>query len=110
MAFNKNDTGKPPLYHLAFHSEILSEVCHVLEFGAGLYGLHNWKKGCRWSRYVSAFFRHVFAWMSGESRDPATGLSHIAHAICNLMFLFYYEKNCIGDNDLEEKSFTDVAK
>lgn len=101
--FVKNDTNKAPLYHLSFHTPLLAEVCHILEHGAEKYGNHNWKKGCRWSRYVSAMFRHLFAWVSGERNDSDTGKSHLAHAICNIMFLFHFQDNGIGIDDLNGK-------
>ena len=33
----------------------------------------------------------MFAWFRGERNDPESGLSHLAHAICNLMMLIHYE-------------------
>jgi hypothetical protein len=39
------------------------------------------------------------AWYSGEDFDPESGLSHLAHAACNLMMLqeFEYTKPLLDD-------------
>jgi hypothetical protein len=38
-------------------------------------------------RYFDASQRHTWAHWRGELRDEETGYYHLAHAICNLMFL-----------------------
>jgi hypothetical protein len=67
------------------------EVSKVLEFGAKKYADHNWRKGMKWSRLLGAALRHILAYMGGEDKDPETGLSHLAHAFCCIMFLLEYE-------------------
>jgi hypothetical protein len=52
-----------------------------------------------WTRLVGAVLRHTFAWMRGESIDPESGLSHLAHAACGLLFLLAYELNNVGTDD-----------
>lgn len=59
----------------------------VLTFGAKKYAAHNWRKGMAYSRLISASLRHILAFASGEDLDPETGLSHLYHASCCLMFL-----------------------
>lgn len=81
----KNDSGKPPC-------ELLSPVAmiatsEVLAFGAKKYAAHNWRKGLAWMRISGAIMRHLFAFMNGEDLDPETGLPHIDHAACEIMFL-----------------------
>ena len=81
----KYDSGKPQLYLLPPKS--LYEIGKVLTFGAEKYGPHNWRKvDDLQNRYSSAALRHIFAHIDGESLDEETGLSHLAHAICCLMF------------------------
>ncbi|WP_347460976.1 dATP/dGTP diphosphohydrolase domain-containing protein [Acinetobacter sp. ANC 7454] len=67
---------------------VISPVINVLEFGAQKYSEGNWKfvPNAR-TRYFDAAHRHLDAWWNGESRDKETGESHLAHAICCLMFL-----------------------
>jgi hypothetical protein len=36
--------------------------------------------------------RHLHAFNDGEDKDPESGLSHLAHASCCLMFLLEFEK------------------
>lgn len=93
----KYDTGKVPLELLP--PEALIEIAKVLAFGAEKYGRHNWRKGMAWSRLAGAILRHLFAWMQGEDKDPESGLSHLAHAGCDILFLMSYEINGIGEDD-----------
>lgn len=84
---NKTDWSLMPF-------EVIEEINKVLEFGAGKYSAHNWKQGegFKYSRVLNSLLRHVFAYMRGEDKDPESGLSHLAHAGCNIVFLLYYNK------------------
>tara|TARA_R110001599_G_scaffold15833_1_gene65528 strand:- start:508 stop:900 length:393 start_codon:yes stop_codon:yes gene_type:complete len=73
--------------------EIILELAKILTFGAEKYEAHNWKIGLPMSRYYSACMRHLLAWNSGETLDPESGLNHLSHASCNLMFMLYFTKN-----------------
>lgn len=86
----KHDSGKPPMSLLS--TKALVEVAKVLDFGCQKYSEHNWRKGFKWSRLLDAAQRHVTSFIDGESKDPETGLSHIAHAMCMLMFLLEHEQ------------------
>jgi hypothetical protein len=66
------------------------EVAKVLAFGAEKYAPRNWEKGIKYSRLYASALRHAHAYLSGEYRDPETGLSHLAHFACCLMFLASY--------------------
>lgn len=79
--------------------DALEGVVDVLTYGAGKYGDRNWEKGMAYSRPFSALMRHVWAWWGGETHDRETGLSHLAHAICCLMFLLSYEMRKNGKDD-----------
>lgn len=93
----KLDSDKVPLELLPFES--LIEVGKVLAFGAQKYGRYNWRQGMEWTRLVGAILRHLSAWMLGEDKDPESGLSHLAHAGCGILFLLAYELKTIGTDD-----------
>ena len=97
--FQKTDKGKPTFELLPF--ELLADVNKVLQHGKIRYGLNNWRKseGFKYSRVYNALLRHIFAWwIKGEDNDPETGLSHLSHAMCNLLFLKYHLKNKEADD------------
>jgi hypothetical protein len=79
----------------------LEETVKVLTFGAQKYERNNWihvDDGVR--RYFDALQRHLWAWKKGEQIDPESGLHHLAHAMCCLMFL--YERDVIyNDKDVK---------
>lgn len=85
----KHDQGKNRLELLSSHA--IEEIGKVLTFGAKKYADHNWRGGLTYSRCLGATFRHLFAYLRGENKDPETGLSHISHALCELMFLSDFE-------------------
>lgn len=66
----------------------LEDVANVLTYGAKKYAPDNWKhvENHR-DRYFSAAMRHVLARRAGELADPESGLPHLAHAVCCLLFL-----------------------
>lgn len=88
----KYDSGKTDWSLMPF--EAVEEINKVLEFGAKKYAAHNWTQGdgFRYTRVLSSLFRHLFAWGRGEDLDPESGLSHLAHAGCNIIFLIYYNR------------------
>jgi len=86
----KFDTDKLPLHLLS--TEAMNQTAAVLKFGAIKYAEHNWRKGFTWSRPLSAAMRHITAFNDGEDKDPESGLSHLAHAACCIMFLLEFEK------------------
>ena len=66
----------------------MDEVVKVLEFGAKKYARDNWKRvEHAETRYLAAAFRHIIKYNEGEAADTETGLSHLAHATCCLLFL-----------------------
>lgn len=77
----------------------LEDVSRVLTFGAQKYAERNWEKGFKYSRPYGAALRHLFAWFRGEKCDPETGISHLAHAICCLLFLLEFEHSGKGEDD-----------
>ncbi len=97
----KDDQGKAPYHLLA--PELLDGTAQVLAFGAAKYAPRNWEKGMDWSRPFSALMRHMWAWWRGEAKDPETGMSHLWHASCCIMFLLAYEERKIGNDDRPNK-------
>ena len=88
----KFDKDKPK-WNLLPWSEV-EDVVKVLTFGAKKYAPDNWKfVDDANSRYMDATMRHLVAHQQGEQRDSESGESHIAHAICCLLFMLWHDKN-----------------
>jgi len=71
----------------------LKETIQVLEFGAKKYSPENWKgleDGA--IRYYDAAMRHLTAWKDGEIYDPESGLPHLGHAACCVMFVQWFSR------------------
>lgn len=84
----KFDDGKLPLHLLP--TESLEEIAKVLAFGAQKYDSWNWTNGLAWSRVLGATLRHLYKWARGIDVDEESGLNHLAHAGCNILFLLWY--------------------
>lgn len=70
----------------------LHEVARVLTFGANKYAEDSWQTVPNAAvRYENALDRHLNAWKLGESYDPESGLHHLAHAACNVLFILWFE-------------------
>src|ERR1051326_832555 len=104
----KYDEGKPDLSYISY--EFLAEIAKAREFGEKKYtkykpcncnstpnhsatcdsfivlesGRGNWKKGFKVTRSLAAALRHIYLFLSGETYDKESGLSHLAHAACCL--------------------------
>ena len=73
--------------------EFIEGVGKVLTFGANKYEPNNWQKvEDAKDRYYAAALRHLIAWRKGEKTDPESGLSHLDHVACNIMFLQHFER------------------
>ena len=88
---NKSDSGKPSISLIP--SIALVEEARVLDFGKRKYAEHNWRKGIEWSRIIDGILRHIVAYKEGQTHDPETGISHMAHVRCGAGFLLDYEVN-----------------
>lgn len=93
----KYDTGKVRLELLSVPA--MEAIAEVMTFGAKKYAAHNWRKGFEWSRLFGATLRHLFAALKGEDRDPESGLPHLAHAGCCIMFLLEHYLCGLGTDD-----------
>lgn len=89
QAFIKHDQDKP-MVSLVEAPFVLS-MASVLTSGAKKYTPDNWKNCNDTQRYKDAALRHIYSYLGGEKNDPETGKSHLIHAACNLMFLFYFD-------------------
>lgn len=74
----------------AISAEFTDQISKVLAFGAAKYGRDNWAQCSKEQLflYEDALLRHINAYRMGEVNDKETNLNHLAHAACNLMFLF----------------------
>lgn len=90
-AFVKHDSGKLRWDLLPWY--VTEEVVEVLTYGATKYTPNNWRNAGDTLRFLAAAMRHISAYAMGQKRDPETGIHHLAHAICNLMFIVEWEKD-----------------
>jgi len=81
------NSGKP-MWSLVDYDAFVPMV-QVLMYGAKKYDSHNWKKGFRYTDLLDSLQRHINAFLAGEDNDPESGLPHIGHIQCNVMFLGY---------------------
>lgn len=77
----------------------LLKIAEVLGFGAKKYDAHNWRGGIEYSRLLGAALRHLLAFNDGEDIDPESGLSHLAHLGCCVLFLLEQEAKGTGVDD-----------
>jgi len=85
----------------------LEETVKVLTFGAQKYERDNWQKvPDSKRRYFDALQRHLWAWKKGEQNDQESGIHHLAHAMCCLMFLYehdiIYSKETLHNGETNE--------
>jgi hypothetical protein len=77
----------------------LVEVGKVLAHGAQKYKPNNWRLGLSWSQTMGSILRHLAAFSEGEDLDPESGLPHVAHAACQILFLLTYVTTETGIDD-----------
>ncbi len=83
----KADGGKVnPDLLFAGMPDALMAVAAVLSYGAQKYEAHSWKR-VDMARYEAALGRHMLARKGGEMCDEESGLLHLAHEACNILFL-----------------------
>ncbi len=110
MSGTKDDLGKLKLSLIP--SSFIVGIGKVLTFGAEKYDERNWEKGIDYDRLYSALLRHLTSWWGGEKVDEETGLSHLYHAGCCLMFLATFEERGMGkdwDNRVEKDDSKDLT-
>ena len=74
--------------------DALEEVVRVLEYGAcNKYAMDNWKQVPHFGAYMDAIQRHWIAYfIKGEEFDKDSGLSHLAHMMCDVLFVEWHRK------------------
>lgn len=106
MHGRKDDAGKARFDLLPVSA--LEEIVRVLNFGAARYDDDNWQKVPNLeARYYAALQRHLTAWRKGELEDEDSGLPHLAHAGCCLLFLL--SKQVGFDRSLTEPPAEEMA-
>lgn len=104
----KFDSGKTDWAILPIGAS--EEIIKVFEFGARKYSRGNFLEGggLAYVRVLNSTLRHIYSFMRGEDLDPESGLSHLAHAGCNIYMLLTYElskpKNTARNNDDRAKN------
>jgi hypothetical protein len=74
--------------------DCIEEVVKILTFGSQKYGDNSWQEIENANeRYYAALMRHLAASRMGEKTDPESGLSHLSHVMCNVVFLLWLEKH-----------------
>lgn len=68
----------------------LEGVGNVLLYGKRKYAANNWMRGMSWVTVVGGILRHLYAFLRREEVDAESGLPHLHHAACGLMFLSHY--------------------
>jgi len=73
--------------------EVLEDVVKVLEMGAKKYGDDDWKHVPNaYAEYQESLLRHVMEYRKKNFTDDESGLSHMAHIVCNAMMILWHEK------------------
>ena len=87
---------------------VIKGVVAVLTYGAQKYARDSWKSvpNAR-QRYYDAFERHINSMNIGETRDFESGLPHIFHAICNLMFVAWFD---LKDSEFHSENVYDFNR
>jgi len=87
----KKDEGKPQLSLI--YKSFVDEIAKVRMYGLTKYpDRENWRT-TETKLHHDALLRHVFAYLNGEINDKESGLNHLAHAACNIMFLIEEKKD-----------------
>lgn len=93
----KYDNGKPRWGLLPWTE--LEDVVNVLTKGSVKYADENWKGVDDFeNRYFDALQRHLVAYRQAKEHkddslklDNESGYTHLAHVICNALFLMWYD-------------------
>ena len=94
----KHDSEKPSVDLVPY--DALMEIAKVFTKASDdKYSQRNWEHGLEWHRIFNSTMRHMYSFWQGEDIDPEFGLSHLAHAGCNILMLLglYLRNNGIDD-------------
>jgi len=70
--------------------DAIEEIVKIMTFGAKKYAPNNWQKVDA-DRYIAALMRHLVAHLKGEKLDQESGILHLSHIACNIIFLIWKE-------------------
>ena len=62
-------------------------------------GMHNWRKGFKWTRLIASSFRHLVEIAKGIDYDPESGELHANHLACCVAFLSEHIQDKLGKDD-----------
>lgn len=94
----KYDDGKPRFSLVPWMA--LRETVNVLMFGAEKYAPDNWRLvGDGLNRYLDGALRHLSAYLEGETYDDDSGLPHLAHAACCVLFALHFDRTEHGQTE-----------
>jgi hypothetical protein len=89
----------------------MEQTAWVHKLGADKYGPWNWREtGVCASTYVNAILRHLNAWRDGESLDPESGITHLAHIACSANILMDAEVCGKLQDDRNKRPTNDETK
>lgn len=79
--------------------DALAVLADVLTVGSEKYAERNWEAGMPYKDALGSLERHLQDWKAGEDNDKESGLSHLAHVMCNAMFLLTWQLRNLGEDD-----------
>jgi len=83
--------------------EVNEAYASIATMGAIKYDTDNWMKGLPISQLSASMQRHLWAYMSGEDKDPESGLSHLSHVLWNAVAMVYFESKGVMDDRFKER-------
>ena len=86
----KHDQNKLPYELLPF--KCIDAIVEVQRYGAKKYAPNSWqhvKNGKK--RYIAATLRHISLYQQGQRYDEESGLHHLSHALCSLMYAIWFD-------------------
>jgi len=88
-AEKKNALEKIPVGEIPL--SFLHSIVRVLMWAHAVKGYQwgDWRKGHPYMTNLNACIRHLFAFIGGRDNDPESGLSHLWHAACQIMFVVH---------------------
>ncbi len=104
MKFTKYDGAKSRMDLLP--AKALEMVGFVLRHGAREYAPHNWRKCKNPEKYLAAALRHIFKHLDDNFTDRDSGLLHLAHAACSVLFALDLFVKMGENNKMERKQFS----
>ncbi len=72
--------------------DFIVDLADHMTYNLKKYPERNWEAGINYSKIYGSVLRHIFAWIKGERYTQDTNKSHLISAVCNLLFLYEYEK------------------